>query len=184
MKVINIHSREHPVSSKEVGLLMDSLSSKNDLLWPHHLWPRMKFDKPLSVNATGGHGPIRYYVEKYEPGKLVKFHLTRPNGFDGYHGYEVIEKENGKTELRETIKMKTHGLAVLTWPLIFRPLHDALIEDSLTCAEVQLGLEPKISDWSAWVKLLRWVITHGNARSQKLPNKAIQPGKPPSSAAS
>ena len=98
MKVINIHSREYPVSSKEVGLLLDSLSSKNDLLWPHHLWPRMKFDKPLSVNATGGHGPIRYYVKKYEPGKLVQFHFTGPSGFDGYHGYEVIEKENRKTE--------------------------------------------------------------------------------------
>jgi hypothetical protein len=57
MKVINIHCREYPVSSKEVGLLLDSLASKNDLLWPHHLWPRMKFDKPLSVNAAGGHGP-------------------------------------------------------------------------------------------------------------------------------
>ncbi len=84
MKVINIHSREHPVSSKEVGLLLDSLASKNDLLWPHHLWPRMKFDKPLSVNAAGGHGPIRYYVEKYEPGKLVQFHFTGPKGFDGH----------------------------------------------------------------------------------------------------
>jgi hypothetical protein len=56
MKVINIHSREYPVSSKEVGILLDSLSSKNDLLWPHHLWPRMKFDKQLSVNSAGGHG--------------------------------------------------------------------------------------------------------------------------------
>lgn len=184
MKVNNIHSREYPVSSKEVGLLLDSLASKNDLLWPHHLWPRMKFDKPLSVNAAGGHGPIRYYVEKYEPGKLVQFHFTGPKGFDGHHGYEIIEKGNGKTELRETLKMKTHGLAVFSWPLIFRPLHDALIEDSLTCAEVRLGLEPKISNWSTWVKLLRWVITGGNARSQELPNKAIQPGHPPSSAAS
>ena len=167
MKVLNIHSREYPVSSKEVGLLMDSLSSKNDLLWPHHVWPRMKFDKPLSVNAAGGHGPIRYYVEKYEPGKLVQFHFTGPNGFNGYHGYDVIEKENGKTEF-----------AVLSWPLIFRPLHDALIEDSLTCAEVRLGLESRISNWSVWVKLLRWIITGGNARSQKFPNEAIQPGQP------
>ena len=80
--------------------------------------------------------------------------------------------------------MKTHGLAVLSWPLIFRPLHDALIEDSLTCAEVRLELKPKISNWSTWVKLLRWVITGGNTRSQKLPDKAIQPGHSPSSAAS
>jgi hypothetical protein len=74
--------------------------------------------------------------------------------------------------LREMLKMKTHGLAVLSWPLIFRPLHDGLIEDSLTCAEVRLELEPKISNWSTWVKLLRWVIT-GGARSQELLNKAM-----------
>jgi len=56
MKVINIHSREYPVTSAEVGRLVDTLSSENDLLWPHHFWPRMKFDRPLSVSANGGHG--------------------------------------------------------------------------------------------------------------------------------
>ena len=58
MKVINIHSRDYPVASAEVGRLIDTLSSENDLLWPHQLWPRMKFDRPLSVAAEGGHGPI------------------------------------------------------------------------------------------------------------------------------
>ena len=65
MKVVNIHSREYPVASAEVGRLVDTLSSENDLLWPHQLWPRMKFDKPLAVSANGGHGPIRYFVEEY-----------------------------------------------------------------------------------------------------------------------
>ena len=58
MKVINIHSREYPVASAEVVSLVDTLSSENDFLWPHQLWPRMKFDKPLTVSANGGHGPI------------------------------------------------------------------------------------------------------------------------------
>jgi hypothetical protein len=169
MKVINIHHREYPVSPSEVGFLIDSLSSRNDLLWPHHLWPPMKFDKPLSVNAAGGHGPIRYYVEKYEPGEYIQFHFTGPSGFDGYHRYDVIEKRNDKSELRQTLEMKTHGVAILSWPLIFRPLHDALIEDSLTCAEVRLGLEPTISRWSIWTRLLRWVITGGKAGAQQLP---------------
>ncbi len=31
--------------------------------------------------------------------------------------------------------MSTHGLAVLSWPLVYRPMHDALIEDSLATAE-------------------------------------------------
>ena len=60
MKVINIHSREYPIPSVEVGHLIDTLSSENDLLWPHALWPRMKFDKPLFVSAKGGHAPITW----------------------------------------------------------------------------------------------------------------------------
>jgi len=69
----------------------------------------MKFDKPLSVSANGGHGPIRYFVEEYEPGKRVVFRFTGPNGFDGCHGYDVFELEKDKTGLRETLKMNKHA---------------------------------------------------------------------------
>lgn len=63
--------------------------------------------------------------------------------------------------------MKTHGMAQLTWPLIFCPLHDALIEDSLSFAELRLNLTPTVSAWSWWVKLLRWMISGGKSRAQK-----------------
>ncbi len=168
MKVINIHRRLYPVASTEVGGLVDTLSSKKDLLWPHRLWPRMKFDKPLSVSADGGHGPIRYSVEEYVPGKRVVFRFTGPNGFDGYHGYDVFDLGKSKTELRETLKMRTHGIAQLSWPLIFRPLHDALIEDSLCFAELHLNLTPSVSKWSRWVKFLRWALSGGKSRPQKI----------------
>jgi len=168
MEIINIHSRTYQVPSKDVGHLVDTLSSKNDLLWPHRIWPKMKFDKPLSVSANGGHGPIRYFVEEYSPGKHVKFRFTGPSGFDGYHGYEVIELEANKTELRETLKMNAHGLACFTWPLIFRPLHDALIEDSLSFAELHLNLAPEVFRWSVWVRLLRCIISRGKSRAQTI----------------
>ena len=166
MKVLNIHSREYQASPKEIGAFIDSLSSVNDLLWPHHIWPQMLLDKPLSLDAAGGHGPIRYYVEKYEAGKKVQFQFTGPNGFIGFHSYEAVEKENGRTVLCETLKMKARGLARLSWPLIFRPLHDALMEDSLTCAEIRLGIEPSITKWTWWVKCLRWVLSGGKASKQ------------------
>ena len=161
MKVVNIHSREFPVSSTEVGRLLDSLSSKNDLLWPHQLWPRMKFDKPLAVSAKGGHGPIRYFVEEYVPGIRIVFRFTGPKGFNGLHRYDVSDLENGKTELRHTLEMNTHGPAMISWPLIFRPLHDALIEDSLSFAELHLGLEPVVKEWSLYVRSLRRVLSSG-----------------------
>ena len=168
MKVINIHSRILLASSKEVGALIDTLSSKNDLLWPHKLWPKMEFDKPLSVSATGGHGPIRYFVEEYSVGKHIKFCFTGPTGFDGYHGYDAIEIDSEKTELRQTLKMKARGIALLTWPLFFRPLHDALIEDSLSFAELHLNYTPTVARWSLYVRFLRWVISRGKGREQKI----------------
>ncbi|MCP3852160.1 MAG: SRPBCC family protein [Gammaproteobacteria bacterium] len=168
MKVINIHSRMLQASSKEVGALVDTLSSKSDLLWPHKLWPKMEFDKPLSVSANGGHGPIRYFVEEYSAGEHIKFRFTGPSGFDGYHGYDVIEIEPDKTELRQTLKMRARGIALLTWPLLFRPLHDALIEDSLSFAELHLNLTPTVAKWSLYVRLLRWVISRGKGREQKI----------------
>lgn len=166
MQVLNIHSRELPVPAEKVGALLDSLSSPDDLLWPKHLWPPMKFDKSLSVGARGGHGPIRYDVAKYEPGKLVEFRFTGPTGFDGYHGYEVIEVDEETTELRQTLQMNTHGSALLTWPFLFRPLHDALIEDSLTKAQLELGLPADVKQWSLLVRCLRWILTRGKALPQ------------------
>ena len=168
MRITNIHGRTYPVPPEAVGRLLDSLASRDDRLWPHRLWPRMHFDKPLSVSANGGHGPIRYVVEAYQPGERVRFRFTGPKGFDGFHGYEVFDLGEGRAELRETLKMHTHGLAVISWPLLYAPLHDALIEDSLSFAQLHLGLEPDIRPWSTWVRLLRWLISRGSGRKQKI----------------
>jgi len=168
LKVLNIHSREYPVAPEKLGQLVDTLASSNDLLWPHRLWPRMKFDKPLTVSANGGHGPVRYFVEEFVPAKRVVFRFTGPKGFDGYHGYDVIELENNKTELRQTLELTTRGMAQISWPLLYRPLHDALIEDSLSFAELRLNLTPTISGWSWWVRFLRWAMSGGKSRPQRI----------------
>lgn len=170
MNILNIHERELEANPIEVGALIDSLASKKDRLWPKHIWPRMEFDRSLRVGAKGGHGPIRYYVEKYSPGKSIKFRFTGPIGFNGFHGYEISGGPKLPVILRHTLKMDTYGTAILSWPLVYRPLHDALIEDSLATAQVSLGLTPKIQEWSHWVKILRWVVSGGKARLQAAPN--------------
>jgi len=132
-------------------------------------WPKMQFDQPLRIGARGGHGPIRYFVEAYVPGQSLRFRFTGPKGFDGYHGYEIV-KAFDSTVLRHTVQMTTRGLAVLSWPLLFSPLHDALIEDSLATARASLGQPPNSRPWSPWVRFLRWVVSGGKARSQVTPH--------------
>jgi len=93
--VLNIHTRELHTSREAVGALLDSLASKQDLLWPLDRWPAMRLDRPLQVGAVGGHGPIRYRVEWYEPGRAVLFRFTGMRGFHGSHGFEVKDSAPG-----------------------------------------------------------------------------------------
>jgi len=134
----------------------------------------MEFDRPLRVGARGGHGPIRSFVEEYVPGASIKFRFAGPTGFDGFHGYQRIKTTADTVVLRHALEMTTHGLAVLSWLVVYRPMHDALIEDSFATAEASLGQAPQITPWSFWVRFLRWVVSHGKARAQVTPNQRLQ----------
>ena len=158
MKIRNVHERVVAAPIEDVGALLDSLSSKSDRLWPVR-WPPMRFDRPLGVGAIGGHGPIRYEVEEYIAGRLVRFRFTSPEGFHGSHRFEVSGLPNGETRLRHVLEMDPSGGSRISWPIAFRPLHDALLEDSLDRAEVSLGISPaRFSEWSWYVRVLRWVM--------------------------
>ncbi len=118
----------------------------------------MRFDRPLQVGACGGHGPIRYTVEVYEPGWYIAFCFHAPPGFNGYHAFLVEPLDAEHTRLRHVLVMQPFGPARLTWPLIFRPLHNALIEDALDRAALAFGAPPAAPPWSDWVRLLRGVF--------------------------
>ncbi|MEW6348144.1 MAG: SRPBCC family protein [Thermodesulfobacteriota bacterium] len=169
MHVLNIHERELPFPADQVGKLIDTLSSPEDALWPKELWPPMRFDRPLSVGAVGGHGPVGYEVEDYVPGISVRFRFRAPKGYDGFHEFRVIAVSSERAVLRHTIEMTAHGIAVLSWLLAIRPLHDALLEDSLALAEASLGLKPRVIPWSCRVRLLRRLLSRGKTRPQQAP---------------
>ncbi len=170
MKVLNVHERELPESAQRVGALIDTLASSEDALWPRQCWPPIAFDRPLGIGAVGGHGPIRYFVEAYRPGRSVKFRFTAPRGFDGRHGYEVERCGTQSCVLRHTLQMSVRGPAIISWPMVFRPLHDALIEDSLCAAQASLGHVPDLQRWSGWVRILRFALSKGRARAQRIHN--------------
>lgn len=158
MSIVNVQSRVLNAPAADVGPLIDSLASANDRLWPHDRWPPMEFDRPLGVGADGGHGPVRYVVESYEPGRSVQFRFTAPEGWHGSHRFEIEEAGPNKAALRHIIEMRTTGLSRLTWFLVFRPMHDALMEDALDRAETYTSGHPAERDWSPWVRMLRWAL--------------------------
>ena len=166
MKVVNVHQRLLYARPEQVGALLDALSSPQDALWPNDTWPRMKFDRPLGVGAQGGHGPIRYFVQAYEPGRSIRFRFTEPKGFNGWHACEIIDATAMHCILEHRIEMTLEGGARLLWPLVIGPLHDACVEDLLSRAQALLGNEPQRHPWPARVRLLRWWSTRGKAPAQ------------------
>ncbi|MEW2574865.1 SRPBCC family protein [Streptomyces syringium] len=159
MGVHNVHERVLPVTEREAGALIDGLASEGDRLWPRGPWPPMEFDRPLGPGAAGGHGPVRYSVAAYVPATWVRFTFTGPRGFHGFHEYAALPAGDGHTVLRHTLSMAARGPARLTWPLLWRPLHDACLEDSLDRAELACtGAVARPARWSPYVRLLRALV--------------------------
>lgn len=158
MKVYNIHQRIiHQPKSKIVPLL-STLATKEDKIWPCEQWPRMKFDRGLKLGAIGGHGPIGYSVKQIVPGEFVQFLFSRPKGFHGVHQFTIEELGPNETKLSHVIDMRVSGLAILTWPLGIRWLHDALTEDAMDKVENYFSEKKKRTPWSLWVRLLRMLL--------------------------
>jgi hypothetical protein len=176
MAVLNIHQRGLACPHGAPGALIDRLASGQDGLWPWRTWPPMRFDRPLAVGARGGHGPVRYTVTDYVPGRWIRFGFTGPRGFLGFHEFTVSQAGDGAV-LRHTLAMQLRGPARLSWPLVFRPLHDALIEDSLDCAEhattehANTEQAGQAARWSLYVRVLRRLL-RGAARSSAAPRSA------------
>lgn len=156
--VINVHQREFQAPASELAALLSTLSSKEDLLWPYEEWPRMRLKPELAVGANGGHGPVRYQVEHFDPSGDVAFRFTGPSGFDGWHAFKVRELSPERSLLEHELRMRARGWALMTWPLFFRPLHDALLEEAFDKAARQLGMPPHDPfRRGPWVRLLRGV---------------------------
>ncbi|MEU7038572.1 SRPBCC family protein [Streptomyces sp. NPDC046237] len=157
MGVHNVHERLLTATESEVGALIDTLASgEGDLLWPGAAWSPMEFDRPLGPGAAGGHGPVRYTVTGYAAGRWVRFEFTGPRGFHGFHELAVLPAGPDRTRLHHTLTMAPRGLARLTWPLAWRPLHDACMEDSLDRAELACtGAVRRPARWSPYVRALR-----------------------------
>ncbi|WP_372824697.1 SRPBCC family protein [Polaromonas sp.] len=165
MNIVNVHQRRLEATPAQVAMLFDSLGSQADRLWPPD-WPRMKLDRPLAIGATGGHGPIRYFVTAYTPGESVRFQFTEPKGFRGWHSFVVLGAAEEDCVLEHRIEMETQGRATLIWELALRHLHNALVEDALAQAQRAVGNKPLVVPWPARVRVLRWLLSVGKSGSR------------------
>jgi len=164
MNVVNLHERRLLTSPEDAWRLIANLGGKHELLWPASRWPAMRFDRPLGLGATGGHGPIGYYVEQYSPPELIRFRFTQPKGFEGYHEFRVLP-ELGGVRFRHTVRARSRGLATWYWLLALRPLHDALLEDAMDRASSYSCGHEFRSRWSLRVRFLRWLLRRLDPRA-------------------
>ncbi|MVO89058.1 DUF2867 domain-containing protein [Streptomyces sp. p1417] len=131
--VRNEHERVVEARADVVGALLDRLSAPDDPLFPTPVWPAMTFDGPLAVGATGGHGPVRYRVAAYEPGRRVRFDFTDPGG--GFHEISVEPLGERRCRVRHVLETEPRGLERILWPTVVRPVHDTMVEEVLDNAE-------------------------------------------------
>lgn len=169
--VINRHERTLNASSQTVGNLLNNLSSGQDQLWPYQKgWPPMKFDRPLQVGAIGGHGPIGYNVVQFTPSQKIVFQFTNPQGLVGRHYFYLEEITANQTRVIHLLEAKLEGGMWLAWTFLFRPMHDALVEDALDNGQTLFEPNIKRKNWSLYVRFLRFVmriIRQANSKNTK-----------------
>lgn len=164
MKIINVHERVYHHTVEVLGQMLTSLSSDNDRLWPSENWPPMILSNGLKPDSEGGHGPIGYYVSKYEKNSLVEFTFTRPKEFLGVHRFEIIRIADNSAKLSHTIEMDLNLKGALIWYLAVKWLHDALLEDCLDKVHNQLSAEKRQTPHNIWVRILREVLRKRDER--------------------
>jgi len=159
--VRNVHTRRFPGHREGLGRLLDTLGTPGDRLWPVAEWPPTRMNGPRVPGTPAGHGPVGYVLEEAEPERL-RFRFTAPAGVRGHHEFTI----DGDA-LTHVLEASLHGGARLTWPLFFRPLHDALLEQLLDRAELALtGRVERPVRWSPYVRFLRGL---GKIRSRVRP---------------
>jgi hypothetical protein len=143
MRVHNVHSRELPAPVERAWELVAGVASERDVLWPNERWPTspIAFDRPLGPGAKGGHGVIRYEVERYEPGRRVVFRFARGSGLDGTHALEVEPIDARRSRLTHTLDTRVGWTLMPLYPVLLAA-HDALVEDLLDNAERAAGGSP------------------------------------------
>jgi hypothetical protein len=167
MKIFNRHDRIIPAEKDALGSILDSLSGPEDALWPRETWPPMVLDPGLKVGAAGGHGPVRYRVSDYIPGRRAVFQFDRAGlmaGINGRHYFEVVPRR-GHVIIRHDLEGDCDLGMWLKWTFFVRPLHNTVIEDAFDKVESRFSRTVvKRSQWGPYIRFLRRLIARRRRR--------------------
>lgn len=133
--VFNMHRRTIAADLDSVGKVIDSLGGPQDLLWPAQDWMPMRLDGPMELGTTAGHGPGRYYVVGYQPGRWIRFEQTHPGYMQGFHEFSAHPAGPNVTVLQHLLAMRFTPLGWPIYPTLLRVVHDTIIEMAMDCAE-------------------------------------------------
>ncbi|MDG4821243.1 hypothetical protein O7635_05175 [Asanoa sp. WMMD1127] len=125
--MIITHERVVAAPADRVGALLATLGSADDRMWRTDVAEPMWLDQPIGVGAAGGHGPVRYRVTDYVPGRRVRFDFEPGHGMRGHHAFEIVDRGDGCL-VRHRLVVATEGAFTLLRPLLVA-LHDATVED-------------------------------------------------------
>jgi Protein of unknown function (DUF3995) len=175
MRIESTHTRELPVPANALGEILDTLAGPEDRIWPIERWPNdpIRFDRPLGVGASGGHGPMRYTVVAYEPGGVVAFEFEPDSGLRGGHRLDVEPAGDGRARLRHVLDVEVSGIYRLLRP-VFLAMHDALVEDLLDKAELAAtGRVERPACWPRWLRAINAIEVELRPRRGRLASLAI-----------
>ncbi|MER7518822.1 DUF2867 domain-containing protein [Streptomyces sp. NPDC126499] len=159
--VRNVHQRIVEAPAETVGALVDRLSAPDDPLFPTPVWPAMVLDRPLGIGADGGHGPVRYHVTAYEPGRSVRFDTDDELGA-GFHRLDVEPLGPDRCRISHVLDVAMPPVAYVLFKLVIEPVHDTMVEEIFDNAErAALGSLPhppaRRSRRALLANRLRWV---------------------------
>lgn len=134
--IYNVHQREIAAPVTVVGEILDTVGSADDRLWAGDIWVAepVVFDRPLGVGAAGGHGPIRYSVVEYEPGRRAVFEFAPDSGLSGTHRFELQELGPDRCRLTHVLEAETSRWMRPLVPILIG-WHDAMVETAMDRAE-------------------------------------------------
>ncbi|MFI2510201.1 DUF2867 domain-containing protein [Streptomyces sp. NPDC018972] len=154
--VRNVHIRTLPVPADSAGALLDRLAGPDDPLFPGPAWAPVRFDRPLAAGATGGHGPVRYSVAAYEPGRRIRFAFDPPD--NGFHELSVEPLGPRRCLLRHVLEQDQRGTERLAWLLAVRAVHGTVVEELFDNAELALtGTVARPARRGRYTRLIRWL---------------------------